>query len=64
MQKLSPLEYEAGVYLIGNINNDGFLVTSISELLESQDDLYKKIILKYENGEIKDLPQIDRKCQN
>ena len=64
MQKLSPLEYEAGVYLIGNINNDGFLVTSISELLESQDDLYKKIILKYENGEIKDLPQIDRKLVN
>ena len=64
MQKLSPLEYETGVYLIGNINDDGFLVTSISELLESQDDLYKRILLKYENGEINDLPQIDRKLLN
>ena len=31
MQELSPLEYETGAYLIGNINDDGFLVTSISE---------------------------------
>ena len=64
MQKLSPLEYEAGVYLIGNINDDGFLVTSISELLESQEDLYQKIISKFKMGELPDLPQIDRNLLN
>ena len=39
MHKLTPLEYEVGAHLIGNIDDDGFLVTSIRELLELQQDL-------------------------
>ena len=59
MQKLSPLEYKTGAYLIGNIDDDGFLVTSIRELLESQRDLYDQIIAKHKNGELPELPEID-----
>ena len=59
MQELSPLEYKTGAYLIGNIDDDGFLVTSIRELLESQRDLYDQIIAKHKNGELPELPEID-----
>ena len=59
MQKLTPLEYEAGAYLIGNIDDDGFLVTSIRELLESQQDLYSRIIKKHKKGELPELPEVD-----
>ena len=59
MQKLTTLEYEAGAYLIGNIDDDGFLVTSIRELLESQQDLYSRIIKKHKKGELPKLPEVD-----
>jgi len=64
MQELSDLEYETGVYLIGNINNDGFLVTSISELLEFQNDLYEKIIDEQNVDELTDLPEVSHNILN
>ena len=59
MQELSPLEYKTGAFLIGNIDDDGFLVTSIRELLESQRDLYDQINQSYIKGELAELPEID-----
>jgi RNA polymerase sigma-54 factor len=59
MQELSPLEYQIGAFLIGNIDNDGFLVTSVRELLESQRDLYHEINKGYKNGELPELPEIE-----
>ena len=59
MLDLSKLEYLAGAYLIGNIDDDGFLVTSIRELLESQRDLYDQIVAKHKSGDLPDLPEID-----
>ncbi len=59
MLDLSKLEYLAGAHLIGNIDDDGFLVTSIRELLESQCDLYDQIVAKHKSGDLPDLPEID-----
>ena len=59
MQELTPLEYKTGAYLIGNIDDDGFLVTSIRELMESQQDLYNQIITTNKSGELPELPEID-----
>ena len=59
MLDLSKLEYLAGAHLIGNIDDDGFLVTSIRELLESQRDLYDQIVAKHKSGDLPDLPKID-----
>jgi len=59
MLELSPLEYKTGQYLIGNIDDDGFLVTSIRELLESQTDLYELLIAKHKSGELPKLPEVD-----
>jgi len=59
MLDLSKLEYLAGAHLIGNIDDDGFLVTSIRELLESQRDLYDQIVSKHKSGDLPDLPEID-----
>ena len=59
MLELSPLEYKTGAYLIGNIDDDGFLVTSIRELLESQYDLYELIIAQLKSGELPELPEVD-----
>ena len=59
MLELSPLEYKTGAYLIGNIDDDGFLVTSIRELLESQYDLYELIIAQHKSGELPELPEVD-----
>ncbi len=59
MLNLSKLEYLAGAHLIGNIDDDGFLVTSIRELLESQRDLYDQIVAKHKSGDLPDLPEID-----
>ena len=59
MLDLSKLEYLTGAHLIGNIDNDGFLVTSIRELLESQRDLYDQIVAKHKSGDLPDLPEID-----
>ena len=59
MQELSPLEYRTGAFLIGNIDDDGFLVTSVRELLESQRDLYDQINQSYKKGELAVLPEID-----
>ena len=59
MLDLSKLEYLAGAHLIGNIDDDGFLVTSIRELLESQRDLYDQIVAKHKSGDLPDLPEID-----
>ena len=59
MLKLTPLEYEVGAHLIGNIDNDGFLVTSINELLELQQDLYSRIIKKHKKGELPELAEVD-----
>jgi len=59
MLELSPLEYKTGTYLIGNIDDDGFLVTSIRELLESQYDLYELIIAQLKSGELPELPEVD-----
>ena len=43
-ESLGELEYEVGVHLIGNIEDDGYLVTSIRELLQAQPDLHKRIM--------------------
>ena len=59
MLELSKLEYLTGAHLIGNIDDDGFLVTSIRELLESQRDLYDQIVAKHKSGDLPDLPEID-----
>ncbi len=59
MLKLTPLEYEVGAHLIGNIDDDGFLVTSINELLELQQDLYSRIIKKHKKRELPELPEVD-----
>ena len=59
MLDLSKLEYLAGAHLIGNIDDDGFLVTSIRELLGSQRDLYDQIVAKHKSGDLPDLPEID-----
>ncbi|MEC8940642.1 MAG: RNA polymerase factor sigma-54 [SAR324 cluster bacterium] len=59
MQELTPLEYRTGAFLIGNIDDDGFLVTSVRELLESQRDLYDQINKSYIKGELAELPEID-----
>ena len=59
MHKLIPLEYEVGVHLIGNIDDDGFLVTSIRELLELQQDLYSRIIKKHKKEGLPELPDVD-----
>ena len=59
MHKLTPLEYEVGAHLIGNIDDDGFLVTSIRELLELQQDLYSRIIKKHKKEELPELPEVD-----
>ena len=59
MLDLSKLEYFTGAHLIGNIDNDGFLVTSIRELLESQRDLYDQIVAKHKSGDLPDLSEID-----
>ena len=59
MQELTPLEYRTGAFLIGNIDDDGFLVTSVRELLESQRDLYDQIDHSYIKGELAELPEID-----
>ena len=59
MLDLSKLEYLAGAHFIGNIDHDGFLVTSIRELLESQRDLYDQIVAKHKSGDLPDLPEID-----
>ena len=59
MLDLSKLEYLAGAHLIGNIDDDGFLVTSIRELLESQRDLYDQIVAKHKSGNLPDLSEID-----
>ena len=59
MLDLSKLEYLVGAHLIGNIDDDGFLVTSIRELLESQRDLYDQIVAKHKSGDLPDLPEID-----
>ena len=36
MQDLLPLEFKIGVELIGNLEDDGYLVTSIREMLETR----------------------------
>lgn len=59
MHKLTPLEYEVGAHLIGNIDDDGFLVTSIRELLELQQDLYIRIIKKHKKEGLPELPEVD-----
>ena len=59
MLDLSKLEYLSGAHLIGNIDDDGFLVTSIRELLESQRDLYDQIVAKHKSGDLPELPEID-----
>ena len=59
MHKLTPLEYEVGAHLIGNIDDDGFLVTSIRELLELQQDLYSRIIKKHKKEGHSELPEVD-----
>jgi len=59
MHKLTPLEYEVGAHLIGNIDDDGFLVTSIREVLELQLDLYSRIIKKHKKEGLPELPEVD-----
>ena len=59
MHKLTPLEYEVGAHLIGNIDDDGFLVTSIREVMELQQDLYSRIIKKHKKEGLPELPEVD-----
>ena len=58
MHKLTPLEYEVGAHLIGNIDDDGFLVTSIRELMEIQQDLYSRIIKIHKKEGLPELPEV------
>ena len=52
MHDLHPLEFHVGVQLIGNIEDDGYLVTSIRELLKSQPDLNDIIASELKAGNI------------
>ncbi|MCH8882391.1 MAG: RNA polymerase factor sigma-54 [SAR324 cluster bacterium] len=44
MTSLSPLEMAIGEYLIGNLDDDGYLTISIQELLELDPDLHDRIV--------------------
>ncbi|MBF0237081.1 MAG: RNA polymerase factor sigma-54 [SAR324 cluster bacterium] len=46
MGDFDPLEMEVGGYLVGNINDDGYLAISIRELLESNNELQEAILEK------------------
>ena len=50
-ESLGELEYEVGVHLIGNIEDDGYLVTSIRELLQTQPDLHERIMLHWNEAD-------------
>ncbi|MGA1598024.1 MAG: RNA polymerase factor sigma-54 [bacterium] len=51
MLDLDPLEYRIAYNLIGNIEEDGYLVASIQELLESQPDLHDEILSRIRQGD-------------
>ncbi|MEC8341789.1 MAG: RNA polymerase sigma-54 factor, partial [SAR324 cluster bacterium] len=50
MQDLLPLEFKIGVELIGNLEDDGYLVTSIREMLETRRDLHDEILNQLNEG--------------
>lgn len=43
MLEWSPLEHEIGAYIIGNINDDGYLTISVRELLDANPELHQLI---------------------
>lgn len=55
MSTLAPLEHKIGVYLVGNINSDGYLTTSILDLMESNPHLHEEIL----NFIIKEHPELN-----
>lgn len=52
MSALSPLERETGQYLIGNIDDDGYLTASINELLEARPELHDALLRAGSGGEL------------
>ena len=50
MQDMLPLEFKIGVELIGNLEDDGYLVTSIREMLETRRDLHDEILSQLNEG--------------
>jgi RNA polymerase sigma-54 factor len=52
MSRLSPVEQEIGEQLIGNIDDDGYLTTSVLELLETRPDLQREILEARRRGSL------------
>ena len=50
MNDLLPIEFRIGVELIGNFEDDGYLVTSIREILETRRDLQDQILKELKAG--------------
>ena len=50
MNDLLPIEFRIGVELIGNFEDDGYLVTSIREMLETRRDLQDQILKELKAG--------------
>jgi len=50
MSPLGPLEMEIGEYIIGNLDDDGYLSITIRELLEGNPDLHKRIAKALRKG--------------
>jgi len=53
MLLLDLLEHTIGVKLIGNIENEGYLTTSINEILESEPELHEVILERLEETPLK-----------
>ncbi|MGK5094485.1 RNA polymerase factor sigma-54 [Deltaproteobacteria bacterium TL4] len=66
MLNVEPLDYAIGLQLIGNIENDGYLTTSIRELLELDPELHEAILEQFKESpwevpEDFDITQLDHK---
>ncbi|HUJ75084.1 MAG TPA: RNA polymerase factor sigma-54 [bacterium] len=50
MSRLSGLETETGELLIGNIDDDGYLTSSVQELLEARPELHERLLKAHKAG--------------
>lgn len=57
MSNFNDAEYELAQYIIGNIDDDGYLSVSLREMLSNQESLWQEIERGLANGELK-LPEI------
>ncbi len=53
MSQVSPVEQEIGDHLIGNIDDDGYLTTTILELLEARPEVQEAILHALRRGSLK-----------